>query len=238
MYDVIIPARNEAVTVGHIVAAAKQARGVGKVIVVDDHSTDGTAKIARDAGAIVVLSKAKSDKAKALATGAALSRAPILVFFDADIRRVQPSHIEALVEPIWYGYSMSCGLVDYGPKNAIYLRLPPITGMRALKREIFMSIPEKHLDKYNIEALVNSVIARKQLPSAIRVLTGTSHRTKITKRGYYHGILAHIFMVRQLIACYAFSSLRNYWNYRKHNRILAPTHARNGSPIPIYDEWR
>jgi polyisoprenyl-phosphate glycosyltransferase len=236
MYDVIIPARNEAPTVGLIVSAARQARGVGKVIVVDDHSTDATAHIAREAGAIVISSNAIADKAKALATGVAASKARMLVFFDADIRNVQPSHFEALVEPLEQGYAMSCGLVDYGLKNAFFLRLPPITGMRAIRREVFTVIPKSQLHKYNIEALLNSVVARNALRSCIRVLTGTSHRTKITKRGFLRGTLAHFRMIRQLIACYALSSMRNYGSYIRNREILAPTHAYGRrTPSPVED---
>src|SRR5688572_11400055 len=43
MYDVIIPARNEASTVAAVVSAAREAPNARRVIVVDDHSSDDTA---------------------------------------------------------------------------------------------------------------------------------------------------------------------------------------------------
>lgn len=52
---VVIPARNEAATIGDMVAAAAEH---GLVIVVDDRSTDATAERARAAGAVVVPSDA------------------------------------------------------------------------------------------------------------------------------------------------------------------------------------
>src|SRR5690349_12229941 len=57
--SVCLPARNEAATVGAIVAAirADLVDGCGLVdelIVVDDHSTDATARIAAEAGATIV----------------------------------------------------------------------------------------------------------------------------------------------------------------------------------------
>ncbi|MEZ5371377.1 MAG: glycosyltransferase [Microthrixaceae bacterium] len=53
-----LPARNEAATVGDIVAALDRdlvtAGLVDELIVMDDHSTDDTAEVARAAGARVV----------------------------------------------------------------------------------------------------------------------------------------------------------------------------------------
>jgi glycosyltransferase involved in cell wall biosynthesis len=49
--DILIPTFNEA---GHIADAVKNARALGSVFVLDSISTDGTQKLARDAGAIVV----------------------------------------------------------------------------------------------------------------------------------------------------------------------------------------
>src|SRR5688572_18684361 len=50
----IIPARNEAETIGPVVLAARGARSVGEVIVVDNGSTDDTGAIAAANGARVV----------------------------------------------------------------------------------------------------------------------------------------------------------------------------------------
>ena len=237
MYDVIIPARDEERTVAQVVLAAMQARGVSNVIVVDDHSADGTAQAARDAGARVIGSGGRHDKALALATGVAASTARTIVFFDADIIGVRPEHIEALAEPVLQGYSMCAGLVDYGPRNAVYLRLPPISGMRAIRREIFDSIPERKLDRYNIEALLNSTVVRNNMRSAIRVLSGTTHRSKVAKRGWRTGLLQHARMVRQLISCYGLSVIRNYVGYIRRRDVLVPTRKGTSAVVADLPDW-
>ncbi|MCK2127074.1 glycosyltransferase [Thauera aromatica] len=50
---IVIPARNEAATVGQVIAALRS-RGWDRIVVVDDQSTDETAALARAAGAVVI----------------------------------------------------------------------------------------------------------------------------------------------------------------------------------------
>jgi glycosyltransferase involved in cell wall biosynthesis len=63
----LIPAYNEARTIGQIVAKAR--RITDSVVVVDDGSRDATAQIAQDAGALVIKHKVNSGKGAALRTG-------------------------------------------------------------------------------------------------------------------------------------------------------------------------
>lgn len=220
MYDVIIPARNEQQTVAQVVIAARRAKGVGKVIVVDDHSSDATAMVARRAGAVVLTSLGKNDKARALATGVAASKAKVLVFFDADVGRVTPRHIEALAEPVRTKYVMCCGLVDYKRlKSALFLRMPPITGMRAIRRELFDAIPEQRLSRYNIEILLNGAAIGTRRRCAIRVLSGMTHRTKFEKRGWMSGLFGNMNMTRQVLPGYC-RVLPGYIGYLRRLDIL------------------
>lgn len=222
-FDVIIPARNEASTIAAVIRAARSARGVNRVIVVDDHSTDGTPAIARDAGAEVIVSAGRGDKAKALATGVEESREDVLVFFDSDILDARPEHFEQLAAPIFGGYALSCGIVDYGRlRNRVFLRLPPITGLRAMRREIFASIPEEKRRGFQIEIMINEVIARNGLPAAIQVLPGAGHRSKRAKEGFVRGTISHVRMTAELLHCFTFVPLWTYRAYLRNLTILQP----------------
>jgi len=218
-YDVIIPARDEAPTIGAVVRAARAAPNALRVIVVDDGSLDGTAQEARASGAEVIASRGRFSKALALATGAASSQSDILVFFDADILSVMPQHFEQLAGPVAAGaFAMCCGIVDYGRRrNPLFLRLPPITGMRALRREVFEAIPEAKLSGFQIEIMINEVVARGGMPAGIRVLDGTGHRSKIEKLGRWRGMRAHLAMTAELLHCFTFVPL---WTYRSYLRNL------------------
>lgn len=94
--SVLIPARDEAATIEAAVLAALASRNVDlEVVVLDDHSTDGTAAIVRTIAAAdprVRVARAPplppgwSGKQHACATLAGLARHPLLVFVDADVR--------------------------------------------------------------------------------------------------------------------------------------------------------
>jgi len=222
-FDIVIPAANEASTIAPVIDAALRARGVGEVIVVDDHSEDETAAVASRSGARVVFSNGRREKAKAMATGVAASSAQVLVFFDGDILHVRPEHFEALAEPVVEKFSMCCGLVDYGRlRNPLFLRLPPITGLRAVRREVFEAIPPGRLNGFQIEIMINEVIARGGLPTAIRVLTGIAHRSKVQKEGLMKGIRSHTRMTVELLSCFTFVPLWTYRSYLQSLEILPP----------------
>jgi 4,4'-diaponeurosporenoate glycosyltransferase len=88
---VVVPARDEAGSIGSLVRAlVAQAGNDDEVIVVDDHSSDATAELAAAAGARVVtapdLPTGWAGKPHACHVGAGASRAEVLVFVDADVR--------------------------------------------------------------------------------------------------------------------------------------------------------
>lgn len=223
-FDVIIPAHDERETIGGVIAAALAAPGVGDVIVVDDHSSDDTAQVARRAGATVVVSRAMRDKAQALATGVAASAADVVVFFDADIEDVEPRHFEALAAPVLSGeYELVCGMISYGAlRDPLFMRLPPISGLRALRRALFTAIPEHRLRGFQIEIMINEVAVRKKARTAIRVLNGCRHRTKVQKLGVRRGVISHLRMTFELLDCLRFVPLWTYPSYLSRLSVLPP----------------
>ena len=99
--SVVIPARNEAATVGGIVEAAL---GLGdrvrEVVVVDDGSEDTTASVAEAAGARVVPSPGGPGKGQAMWHGLAETTGDVVVFCDADLEGFDPAFITGLVDAL------------------------------------------------------------------------------------------------------------------------------------------
>jgi len=85
--SIVIPAKNSARTIKVAVAGALEQLGVGdvEVIVVDDGSSDDTAKLAADAGARVI-QQDPSGPAAARNNGWRAAKAPIIAFTDSDCK--------------------------------------------------------------------------------------------------------------------------------------------------------
>jgi glycosyltransferase involved in cell wall biosynthesis len=79
----IIPALNEAQAIGGVVRGLL-VRGIGRVVVSDGASSDGTAELARKEGATVVIDSRRGYGNACLAGAAAAGDAPILLFLDGD----------------------------------------------------------------------------------------------------------------------------------------------------------
>jgi hopene-associated glycosyltransferase HpnB len=101
--DVIVPARDEAETIGPVIASlvAQDYAGPLRITLVDDNSTDGTAAAAGTAPNLRVLRGQPkptgwSGKLWAVSQGVAASSAPVLLLTDADIVH-DPRHLSSLV---------------------------------------------------------------------------------------------------------------------------------------------
>jgi len=98
---VVIPAQNEADTVGAVLDAARHHEGlVDELVVVDDHSHDDTAVVAGRHGARVVALAAPTGKGAALAAGVAATRSDLVVFLDADVTSDSSDYVARLIGPL------------------------------------------------------------------------------------------------------------------------------------------
>ena len=159
----IVPAKDEAERVGATVAALRSLPDVALVVVVDDGSTDSTAQVAAEAGALVVRHALNQGKAAALTTGVARLAEEetrqgvdpfVLLFADADLEG-SAAHLGPLLEPV-LGRAADLAVANipraassHGSGRVVRLARgqiesltgrrisQPLNGMRALTREAF-----------------------------------------------------------------------------------------------------
>jgi glycosyltransferase involved in cell wall biosynthesis len=94
---VVIPALNEEQAIAHVIAEIPD--WADEIVVVDNGSSDRTAEIAQQAGAVVVHESERGYGAACQAGIGALNRAGIVVFLDGD-HSDHPCEMTALVQPI------------------------------------------------------------------------------------------------------------------------------------------
>jgi glycosyltransferase involved in cell wall biosynthesis len=201
---VVIPARDEETTVGDVVDAASAARRVDEVIVVDNGSTDGTARVAAEHGARVVFVPTPG-KGEAMCAGAAATDKDLLVFLDADLVGLRSEHVDALVAAVDDGAAMSCGLFDRGRLlNPLFLHvLPVLTGQRVVSRRLFQALPAEEARGYRVEAALNGFVRRRGLPVEEFVCPGLWHRQKEQKFPTpLQGFMAKVAMLATAVAVY------------------------------------
>jgi glycosyltransferase involved in cell wall biosynthesis len=106
--SVIIPAYNEEATLESVVRQVLKLPQVAEVIVVDDGSTDATARICQELVDIprvrVVRLPCNKGKCAALKAGFAISSGDIVIVQDAD-QEYNPSEIPDLIQPILDGHA-------------------------------------------------------------------------------------------------------------------------------------
>ncbi|MBF6025879.1 glycosyltransferase family 2 protein [Lysobacter niastensis] len=135
---VVLPAKNEEAGLERTLPKLKAELPEAEVIVVDDGSTDGTARIAADHGVRVLSSPYSMGNGAAIKRGARAASGQVIVFMDADGQH-DPALIHGLLAKLDEGFDMVVGARDSsgqanvgrGAANAFYNRLATwMTGHR------------------------------------------------------------------------------------------------------------
>lgn len=109
--SIVIPAKNEAASIGKVVSSARAEYPRAEIIVVDDGSTDDTGALARTAGATVVRHPESLGNGASIKSGARAASGDILAFMDGDGQH-DPRQLGDLLEMLHNGYQMAVGARD------------------------------------------------------------------------------------------------------------------------------
>jgi glycosyltransferase involved in cell wall biosynthesis len=185
-YDVVIPARNEDMTIGGIIDSFHRARNIGKVIVVDDASIDNTWSEAVIHGAMVVKGYGVG-KGQAVKIGLEFVSTETVALCDADLTGFDTNAAETLLDDFQLATDtdvMIMGVPEFTPNlpwahNADPSTWAMLTGERRVPLEL---IKELDLHGYAMEVQINAAAQMAGLPVIRRSLTGVKG---LVKPGFY-----------------------------------------------------
>lgn len=110
--SIVIPAKNEAASLGALLSKIKSSQPNAEIVVVNDGSSDDTANIAKDNGANVISHPYSMGNGAAIKSGARAATGDILVTMDADGQH-DPDDIARLLQKFQEGYEMVVGARSY-----------------------------------------------------------------------------------------------------------------------------
>lgn len=116
--SVVLPAKNEAASIGAVVSGIREQLPDAEIIVVDDGSTDATVEMAQGSGARVVSHPYSMGNGAAIKTGARQASGGVLVFMDADGQH-SPEDIPRLLARLSGGFDMVVGARQKGSQASL-----------------------------------------------------------------------------------------------------------------------
>lgn len=217
----VIPAYNEASRIRRVLEALKETPEVDEIIVVSDGSTDGTFEAASAVPGVQAVQLPRNlGKGGAMREGAQRTNAEVLIFFDADLIGLKPQHVRDLVAPVCAGDAhMATGIFQGGrwATDIAQRYSPGITGQRAIRRDVFLQIPNLETVGYGIELAITYYVRHNGYTSQRVIIRGVTHPMKEEKLGPLRGTL---------------SRARMYWQMLRF-RISYELHGRPPRPLSV-----
>jgi len=198
----IVCAFNEGPRIGAVLAVATVHPMIAEVIVVDDGSSDDTARVAARYPGVRLISHARNlGKSKAVATGVAAARHDLLMLLDADLGGLRVDDLTALAAPVLEGSAaVSMSLRRNSLMVFRWLGIDFVSGERVVDRDLLADVLHDidKLPRFGIEVFMNKRIIAAGLPIEIAHWRSVTQSRKTEKLGWWRGVLAEWRMVFDL----------------------------------------
>lgn len=240
----IVPAYNEAGRIGDVLRAVAASSQVDEIIVVADGCLDSTAEEARGVAARieelfsrrvplrVYEIKENLGKGGAMTYGAHRTDAEVLLFLDADLIGLAPSQVDTLLEPMLAASpadraDMTLGLFG-APRGGVFgwwlgichRNLAAITGQRAIRRCVFLAIPDLTRSRFGVEVAITRYVRAWKLRVTGVPLNGVTHPIKEEKIGVWRGLQHRANMYGEIAFYLLSDTIRNLLSESHRHQTL------------------
>ena len=202
LVSAIIPAHDERQTICGVIEPLLGHPLIDEIIVVDDGSTDDTAKRARSRGVTVLSLPSNRGKAYAMSRGMRAARNEIVFFCDADVVGLTPERITQIVSAVTSGdYGMYVGIrgrKTYWANRLLHFT-PILGGERVLTRTLWDHVPRIYKKNFQIEIALNFFAKHTGQRMGFTVVHGLSQVIKERKRGLWPGLWQRLLMIYDIV---------------------------------------
>ena len=168
-----------------------------------------------------------------MALGIAASDAAAILFVDADLLHLRPSHLDQLhAARSRTGRPWSSGSATYGRLNPLIARTPPLTGERLVARWVLDAVAEEHWQGYGIELHLDALVARTGAGTAAATMKGVAQRTKRQKFGTVVGGWRSLQMAIALMRLAGPHALGTYRRYLEGLVVITAWESEPGPRLP------
>ena len=218
----LIPAYNEATSIGSVLEAVLDHPLIDELLVIDDGSTDATAEIARGLGVRVLTTAGNRGKTRALAEGLRATRAGRVLLLDADLLGLTATDVTALLRPVVEKRALATiSLRGNAPRTWQRIGIDYISGERVIPRALLDGHLDQldHLPRFGFEVFLNRLLITAGLPIEIVEWPGVASPSKATKRGRLAGLRADAAMMMDIFGTISpFEALMQIWTLRRLSR--------------------
>ena len=198
----IIPAYNEGCRIADVLKVVTTHPLVDEVIVVDDGSTDDTAKVAARFGAVRVISKRTNQgKSRAVCDGIRSSRGSILLLLDADLAGLSRQHLTDLIAPVAEGTAdFSISLRGNALLPWKWIGLDYVSGERVVHRDVFIGQLEamEALPGFGLEVYMNGLVVMRRSRIKVVQWDNVISPYKRNKYGLWKGMIGEMRMLTNI----------------------------------------
>lgn len=214
----ILPAYDEAKTIGSVLEVLCRVESLDEIIVVDDGSKDATSAIVRtytdrDGRVRLIQHEANRGKGQAIFSAWRSTQATYLILLDSDLMNLAPAHIEALIAPILADKAdMTLGLFLGGriPTDFSHWASPWLTGQRGLRAEILECVSEEAAAGYGFEIALTIAARQNGYRTRIVPMKGVWHPPSEFHRGWWYGTRWRWRMYGNVLRAWYLATSRRY----------------------------